>query len=113
MAMTLLEQSLIDSARSHQEALAAHYPKHQAGQSNDDDHSEYLKHAHALTELVSLTHHKSGLGPEAAEQLRMIEDESAATFRLHFPVQPNYATRGGQSKTSDSMAVMARFSPDL
>lgn len=87
MTLTLLEQSLIDNARTHQEALAAHYPKHQAGQSNDDDHSEYLLHSGALTELVSLTHHDSGLSEEAAEQLRQIEAEDVATFKLHFPVE--------------------------
>ncbi|MCO8310904.1 hypothetical protein [Pseudomonas mandelii] len=87
MALTLLEQSLIDNARTHQEALAAHYPKHQAGQSNDDDHSEYLMHSGALTDLVSLTHHKSGLSEEASEQMRQIEAENIATFKLHFPVE--------------------------
>jgi hypothetical protein len=87
MTLTLLEQSLIDNARTHQEALAAHYPKHQAGQSNDDDHSEYLKHSGALTDLVSLTHHHRGLSEEAAEQLRQIEAEDVATFKLHFPVE--------------------------
>ena len=87
MAITPLEQSLIDNARTHQEALAAHYPKHQAGQTNDDDDSEYLKHSGALTDLVSLTYHDSGLSEEAAEQLRQIEAEDVATFKLHFPVE--------------------------
>nr|WP_314878126.1 hypothetical protein [uncultured Pseudomonas sp.] len=87
MTITPLEQTLIDNARSHQEALAAHYPKHQAGQSNEDDHSEYLKHSGALTDLVSLTHHNSGLSAEAAEQLRQIEAEDVEAFKLHFPVE--------------------------
>lgn len=86
--MTLLEQSLIDNARGHQEALATYYPKHQAGQSDGDAHAEYLKHSGALTDLVSLTHHDSGLSPVAAEQLREIEAQDVATFKLHFPVNP-------------------------
>lgn len=93
MAITPLEQTLIDNARAHQEALAAHYPKHQAGQSNNEDHAEYLKHSGALTDLVSLTHFKSGLSDEAAEQLRQIEDEDVATFKQHFPVVPREVER--------------------
>ncbi|WP_421526831.1 hypothetical protein [Pseudomonas brenneri] len=84
--MTKLERTLIDNAKTHQEALAAYYPKYQAKQSSSDEHAEYLNHSHALTELVSLAQHDSGLSLEAAEQLRMIEDEDAATFRQHFPV---------------------------
>lgn len=87
VAITPLEQTLIDNARSHQEALAAHYPKYQAGQYTEDDHEEYLKHSGALTDLVSLAHRRSGLSNEAAEQLRQIEDEDISTFRLHVPVE--------------------------
>lgn len=87
MAITLLEQTLIDNARSHQEALAAHYPKYQAGQYKEADHEEYLKHSGALTDLVSLAHHHSGLSNEAAEQLRRIESEDISTFRRHVPVE--------------------------
>ncbi|OAS07781.1 hypothetical protein AYO08_10680 [Pseudomonas putida] len=87
MAITPLEQTLIENARAHQEALADHYPKHQAGQSTEEDHEEYLKHSGALTDLVSLVHHNSGLSIEAAEQLREIEAEDIATFKLHFPVE--------------------------
>ncbi|PWD02046.1 hypothetical protein [Pseudomonas amygdali] len=94
MTITPLEQTLIDNARSHQESLAAYYPKHQAGPFNEDDHADYLKHSGALTDLVSLTHFNSGLSYEAAEQLRQVEAEDVATFRQHFPVE---------TPTADSM----------
>lgn len=87
MAITPLEQTLIDNARSHQEALAAYYPKHQAGPFNEDDHADYLKRSGALSDLLALAHSKSGLCDEAAEQLREVEAEDAATFRQHFPVE--------------------------
>lgn len=88
MTITLLEQTLIDNARSHQEALAAYYPKHKAGQSDGEAHAEYLKHTGALTDLVSLAHHDSGLSRGAAEQLRKIEAQEFETFKLHFPATP-------------------------
>ncbi|HBO2102333.1 hypothetical protein [Pseudomonas aeruginosa] len=94
MPITPLEQTLIDHARSHQEALAAYYPKHQAGPFNEDDHAEYLKHSGALTDLVSLTHFKSGLSNEAAEQLRQVDAEDKATFRLHFPIEAKQVESG-------------------
>lgn len=72
MHLTLLEKSLINNARMHQEALSAFYPKHLVGEYSDEDHTEYLKHSGALTELVSLAHYKSGLSSEAAEQLHAI-----------------------------------------
>lgn len=87
MAITPLEQTLIDQARAHQEALAAYYPKYQAGPFNEDNHADYLKHSGALTGLLELAHSKSGLSDQAAEQLRQVEVEDAATFRLHFPVE--------------------------
>ncbi|WP_282366381.1 hypothetical protein [Pseudomonas sp. PS02290] len=86
MAITPLEQTLIDNARAHQEALAAYYPKHQAGQYSEEDHSDYLMHSGALTELLALAHSKSGLSGEAAEQMNKVEAEDAATFRQHFPI---------------------------
>lgn len=87
MAITLLEQTLIDQARTHQEALAAYYPKHQAGLFNEDDHADYLKHSGALTGLLELAHSKSGLSDAAAEQMRQVETQDAVTFRLHFPIE--------------------------
>lgn len=88
MTMTMLEQSLIDNAKTHQEALAKYYPKYQARESEGDEHTEYLKHSGALTDLVSLTHHDSGLSPVAAELLREVEAQDIAAFKLHFPVDP-------------------------
>lgn len=87
MAITPLEQTLIDQARAHQEALAAYYPKHQAEPFNEDEHADYLKHSGALTSLLELAHSKSGLSDQAAEQLHQVEVEDAATFRLHFPFE--------------------------
>jgi len=55
VTLTLLEKTLIDNARTHQEVLANYYPKYQARKSVGDDHTEYLKHSGALTDLVSLT----------------------------------------------------------
>lgn len=81
------KKTLIDRARAHQEALAAYYPKHRAGPFNQDDHADYLKHSGALTGLLELAHSKSGLCDQAAEQLRQVEVDDAATFRLHFPVE--------------------------
>ena len=52
MTLTLLEKTLIDNARTHQEVLANYYPKYQARKSVGDDHTEYLKHSGALTDLV-------------------------------------------------------------
>ena len=86
MTLTLLEKTLIDNARTHQEALANYYPKYQARKSEGDDHTEYLKHSGALTDLVSLTHHDSGLSAIAAELLREVEAQDMAVFKLHFPV---------------------------
>ncbi|MDU8539837.1 hypothetical protein RYA94_23175 [Pseudomonas syringae pv. actinidiae] len=91
MTITPLEQSLIDNARAHQKALAAYYPQHQTEPFNEDAHSDYLKHSGALTELVSLAQHKSGLGLQAAERLREIEAEDIAAFQLHFPVEARSA----------------------
>ncbi|MDQ0655138.1 hypothetical protein [Pseudomonas cedrina] len=104
MAITPLEQTLIDNARSHQESLAAYYPKHEAGPFNEDDHADYLKHSGALTDLVSLTHFNSGLSNEAAEQLRQVEAEDASTFRQHFPVE---------TPTADSMVNQAGVTTKL
>lgn len=91
MAITPLEQTLIDQARAHKEALAAYYPKHQAGSFNEDDHADYLKHSGALTGLLELAYSKSGLGDQAAEHLRQVEVEDAATFRQHFPIETEAA----------------------
>ncbi|MEW5512010.1 hypothetical protein ABGT16_05255 [Pseudomonas asiatica] len=44
MAITLLEQTLIDQARAHHEALAAYYPKHQTDPFNEADHADFLQH---------------------------------------------------------------------
>jgi hypothetical protein len=91
MAITPLEQTLIDQAHAHQEALAAYYPKHQDGPFNEDEHADYLKHSGALNGLLELAHCKSGLSDQAAEQLRQVEEEDAATFRLYFPVETECA----------------------
>jgi len=101
MNLTLLEQSLIDNARTHQEALAGYYPKQRAGLSNDDDLSEYFKHSGSLSDLVSLTHRDSGLSGEAAEQLRQIEAEDIATFKLHFPAHIDFPFQDGHTESVD------------
>lgn len=85
MSITPLEQTLIASARRHQEELARHYRKHQTGQVNDEEYTAYLKHSGALIELMSLNRPNSGLGAEAIEQMRQVAAEAAATFRLNFP----------------------------
>jgi hypothetical protein len=99
--LTLLEQTLIDNARTHQEALAAFYPLHQAGQSDEDAHAEYLKHSGALSGLLMLTQHQSGLGQEAAIQLREIEAEDMATFKKHFPVSAKEIQLADASTTAN------------
>lgn len=81
-----MEKTLIDNARTHQEVLANYYPKYRARKSVGDDHTEYLKHSGALTDLVSLTHHDSGLSAIAAELLREVEAQDMAVFKLHFPI---------------------------
>lgn len=73
--MNKLEKSLIDNAQGHQKALAAYYPKLLAGQVNEDEHSDFWRHSGALTDLVMLTHYDSGLSPEAAKDLMLIDQQ--------------------------------------
>ena len=87
MALSKLEQTLIDNAKGHQEALAAYYPMHQRGQSNDEAHTQYLKHSGALTDLISLAQHESGLSVEAADELRKLDELNATTFMEYFLVE--------------------------
>lgn len=75
MAITRLEQSLIDNAKEHQKALAAYYPKFLVGQVNEDDHSDFWRHSGALTDLVMLSRYDSGLSPETAKDLMLIEQQ--------------------------------------
>lgn len=94
MTITPLEKTLIDQARAHQKELAAYYPKHHAGPFNEENHADYLKHSGALTSLLELAHFKSGLSDQATEQLRQIEVEDAATFKLHFSVHTASSNEG-------------------
>lgn len=73
MTITRLEQSLIDNAKAHQEALAGYYHKFNAGQFDGD--IAYWKHSGALTELVMLAHYDSGLSSEAAKRLGLIDQQ--------------------------------------
>jgi len=108
MAIALLEQTLIDQARTHQEALAAYYPKHQAGPFSEDDHANYLQHWGALTGLLELAHSKSGLSGEAGEQLRQVEEESAATFRQHFPIETPAPENAVVQASTDVLANLSK-----
>lgn len=75
MTSTKLEQSLIDNAQEHQKALAVYYPKFLVGQVNEDEHSDFWRHSGALTDLVMLSRYDSGLSPEAAKDLMLIEQQ--------------------------------------
>lgn len=75
MTSTRLEQSLIDNAQEHQKALAVYYPKFLVGQVNEDEHSDFWRHSGALTDLVMLSRYDSGLSPEAAKDLMLIEQQ--------------------------------------
>lgn len=81
MSMTQLEQTIVTTARQHQEVLAKHYyPKQKAGFTRDE--SEYYDHHRsALTTLLILGHQaNSGLGREAVSELLRIESDDAAAL---------------------------------
>nr|WP_172687439.1 hypothetical protein [Pseudomonas syringae] len=84
--MTQLEQTIVTTARQHQEALATHYyPKQKAGFTSADFEAEYTHHRYALITLLIFAHQTdSGIGREAASELLLIEQKDAADLTAGF-----------------------------
>lgn len=82
--MNQLEQTIIERARDHLNAVKAFYTKVEAGVTEDDARDEYLRDHAALYTLLEFGHMRdSGISAEGRNALLAVEDDAAAALRSH------------------------------